>query len=192
MSHFNASKVVIFGGTGGPNSLEKTLWGNSQQVNRGSYIRKSVIEASGAEKETLTKANVLCEHCASVFSENGDWGEEKRNPSTEHYTFPGVIESAEKGCHLCVLLLNHIPSKSYEYLESRITEGLHQPRLTLRARRREFITDASADVKYCVDLFGFDLEKYVPYGYKPDFGDFSAEVILEPQKPEGRSSTPKC
>jgi hypothetical protein len=47
-------------------------------------------------------------------------------------------------------------------------------------------------VKYCVDVFGFDLEKYVPYGYKPDLGDFSAKVILEPQKPEGKLSSSKC
>lgn len=43
-------------------------------------------------------------------------------------------------------------------------------------------------MQYCVELVGFDLDKYVPYGYKPDLGRFSAEVIFEPQKPEGKFS----
>ena len=190
MSHFNAGKVIIVGGTGGPNSLEKTLFGNPEQVNRGNYARKAVLEASTIKEASLTNANVLCEHCTSVFSEDGDWGESKKSPSREHYNFPGLIESAEKGCHLCIILLNHIPAKSLELLHDRVGKSLEQPRPTLRVRRQEFITDRAADVKYCVELVGFDLDKYAPYSYKPDLGGFSAEAIFEPQKLEGKLFPP--
>jgi hypothetical protein len=191
MSHFNAQKVIVIGGTGGPNSLEKTLFGNPERVDRGHFVRKSVSQAPGTNNEGFGIPNVLCENCTSVFSEDGDWGDDKRHPSREHYTFPGVVKSAESGCHLCVMLLNHISTKSYELLESKEKEGSEQPKLKMRVRRREFVTDGDANTQYCVDLVGFDLENYVPYGYKSNFGGFSTEVIFERQKLEGKFSAPR-
>lgn len=80
MSHFNASKVIIVGGTCGPNSLEKSLFGNPQRLNRGSFTRKSVTGATSTNGESLTKAMFYANICASVFSENGGWGETKQSP----------------------------------------------------------------------------------------------------------------
>jgi hypothetical protein len=197
MSSFAANKVIVVGGTGGPNSLEKTLFGSPEQVSRGNFVRKSVIKVSATDNEILTTGYILCENCAHVFSENGDWGENNLYPSRDHYTFPGVIESAENGCHLCVLLLNHIPPKTWEQLQRRVTEGLEQPYLNLRVRRQEFVNDRSAELKYYVELSGFELEdeNTAPYSIEdqPQLKSYSFTLILEPQKLDCKySSKPKC
>ena len=225
MSHFAANKVIVLGGTGGPNSLEKTLFGTPEQVSRGEFIRKSVSEASGTGGG-VTKPNILCENCAFVFGENGDWGgsqphsktglglvegdeddplggqardlaqlggESHQYPSRDHYNFPGLIESAENGCHLCVLLLNHIPLERWEQLQRRLNEGLEQSTLNLKVRRQEFINDRSVELKYYVELGGFQLEdeESVPYssGKQALLGTYSTTLVLEPQIPDGKSLT---
>lgn len=157
------------------------MYGSLETIHRGNFVRKCVADAKGKDKEIVSEPNILCEKCAKAFKIN--------QYSGDHYTLPGVIESADNGCHLCILLLNHIPPKNWDQLQLRMKEGFKEPLLTLHVKRQEFVKvqsrsyeqmelrlmedlglkkrppteilqDQSVEIKYYVELSGFKIDPH--------------------------------
>lgn len=112
-----------------------------------------------------------------------------RSRTIETHTFSGLIESAENGCHLCHVLLNHIPPTKWEQLSSSLQSEAENTPLDLCVYKQQISNAQNASAtRFYVELSGFHFGNEEPRSVTSATlrDKFKVTLLLEPQKADSK------